>query len=85
MLRTYDELTGLNNKKNFNKIINEEIKNHFKLKKRGAFIMINLDNFKFINDSCGHEAGDLYLKEFSRKLRRLISDENILQIYVDNS
>ena len=29
MLRTYDELTGLNNKKNFNKIINEEIKNHF--------------------------------------------------------
>lgn len=75
VLRTYDELTGLNNKKNFNKIINEEIKNHFKLKKRGAFIMINLDNFKFINDSCGHEAGDLYLKEFSRKLRRLISDE----------
>lgn len=74
-LVSYDELTGLNNKKNFKRIINEEIRNHIRLKKRGAFIMINLDNFKFINDSCGHEAGDLYLIEFSNKLKKLVRDE----------
>ncbi len=39
-----------------------------------AFVMIDADNLKVINDTCGHEAGDAYLKEIARRLKDFAPD-----------
>ncbi|EOR20937.1 diguanylate cyclase (GGDEF) domain-containing protein [Clostridium sartagoforme AAU1] len=74
----YDELTGLNNRKHFKDIIEEELKNHTKLESRGALIIIDIDNFKFINDSYGHKCGDIFLKRFSEDLKNAFDDNKLL-------
>ncbi|WP_322382114.1 sensor domain-containing diguanylate cyclase, partial [Clostridium perfringens] len=69
----YDELTGLNNRKRFKNIIEKELENHILLESRGALIIIDIDNFKFINDSYGHKCGDIFLEKFSEDLKKLFA------------
>ncbi len=74
----YDELTGLANRALF-----EELMGHsFALAIRTpcpdlALLFIDLDGFKAVNDTMGHEAGDLVLKEFSERLRLSIRKGDI--------
>ena len=49
----------------------------------GYVFVIDLDNFKTINDTYGHEAGDHIISEFSRYLREKINSENIFRISGD--
>lgn len=58
-----DKLTGLMNRRFFDKALKDEIE---KAKTKGSslsFIMIDLDNFKSVNDNFGHDIGDMVLKE----------------------
>lgn len=74
----YDELTGLNNRKHFKDIMENQLKEHTLLESRGALIIIDIDNFKFINDSYGHNCGDIFLKNFSDDLKRYFSSNKLL-------
>ncbi len=70
-----DQLTGIKNRRYFSEIINSEIEF---VKRQNAkkpkeivslgFLLIDIDNFKEVNDTYGHNSGDLLLKQFSEQL-----------------
>ena len=53
-----DELTGVNNRRFFNQILNDEYKKSIISKKDFSLLMIDIDNFKQYNDTYGHPKGD---------------------------
>ena len=71
----YDTLTGLGNRYSFGlylpSLIEEAKKNNLKL----ACLFIDLDRFKSINDTYGHEAGDAVLKEVGARLLQQNTDQ----------
>ena len=77
-INSYDELTGLNNRKHFKSIVENQLKEHTLLESRGALIIIDVDNFKFINDSHGHNCGDKFLKKFSDDLKKYLNCNELL-------
>jgi diguanylate cyclase len=68
-LSQHDPLTDLPNRALFNDRIAHAITRARRSKRLFALLFIDLDNFKMINDTCGHEAGDLLLIEVARRLR----------------
>jgi diguanylate cyclase (GGDEF)-like protein len=71
-LAILDPLTGLYNRRFGQERLQEELA---RAERRGhdlAVLVFDLDSFKQINDEYGHAAGDLALKEFSRRLKRAI-------------
>ncbi|ONI43425.1 hypothetical protein AN641_10125 [Candidatus Epulonipiscioides gigas] len=67
-------LTSLYNKISTEKLISDYIENN----KDGVIFMIDLDNFKAINDNLGHDMGDKVLKEISMKLNMLFPDSDVI-------
>ncbi|MFW0753449.1 EAL domain-containing protein [Pseudomonas sp. H11T01] len=67
-LTHYDELTGLANRSLFRERLNEA---HHRMRQGGrslALLHINLDRFKLLNDSLGHEVADQLLQKMARRL-----------------
>ncbi len=64
----YDGLTGLPNRNLFLDRINIAIKLAQRDKKQLALLMLDLDRFKWINDTLGHKAGDILLQETAKRL-----------------
>ena len=64
----YDQLTGLTNRVLFNDRLNQAINNAKRSNEAVAVMFIDLDNFKYVNDSMGHSAGDRLLKIIAKKL-----------------
>ena len=73
-MATTDELTGLLNRREIMRILELEIARCMRQGTAMSIMMLDLDNFKAINDSFGHQMGDLTLKHaaynFSQSLRR---------------
>ena len=65
----YDSLTGLPNRKLLHDILDREIARSKRGDSAVALLFLDLDNFKNINDSMGHAAGDLLLKQAAERLR----------------
>ena len=63
-----DALTGLANRNQFNIRLNDAINLVKRNKKHFSLILIDLDNFKDINDTYGHPFGDLYLQHVAKLL-----------------
>ncbi|WP_296949517.1 EAL domain-containing protein [uncultured Massilia sp.] len=71
-LAHHDALTGVANRTLLNEEVEHEIAVARRQRTRLAVIFIDLDYFKHINDSFGHEAGDAVLKEIAARLTRTV-------------
>ncbi|MDD7793727.1 GGDEF domain-containing protein [Clostridium sp. 'White wine YQ'] len=65
---TKDYLTGLNNVREFDKLLNKHIHSAVEKNENISILMIDIDYFKNINDTYGHSSGDLILKQLSNLL-----------------
>ena len=63
-----DELTGLASRAHFYLSLEELIKTSDRHNRRFGLLYIDLDDFKDVNDSLGHDVGDLLLKEIAKRL-----------------
>jgi diguanylate cyclase (GGDEF)-like protein/PAS domain S-box-containing protein len=74
----HDDLTDLANRKYLTKRLNEEF---LKAKRHDflhAFLFIDIDNFKKVNDTYGHNIGDLLIKEIANRLKNSVREEDIV-------
>ena len=71
----HDELTGLPNRAHIKRMVESLIQS-----RAGRFCMalLDLDGFKKVNDTFGHAIGDAVLVETTRRLRKLMSDDEVL-------
>lgn len=69
----YDSLTGLANRAHFHEHLEKLTKRSEETNQQFSILYIDLDNFKSINDSYGHECGDKYLSLFGNYLRSVVS------------
>lgn len=67
-----DALTGLLNRRGFEAKFKAEIERCTRFKLSFSIILLDMDKFKFINDTYGHPAGDAVLIEFSTRLSQLL-------------
>lgn len=71
-LAVIDELTGLYNRRYFDRHLDIMFAKAQEQERDMAVMMLDLDYFKRVNDTYGHDAGDAVLQEFSDRLRRNI-------------
>ncbi|MEK4229535.1 putative bifunctional diguanylate cyclase/phosphodiesterase [Solibacillus sp. FSL H8-0538] len=67
----HDDLTGLPNRRNLTKRIENEITNCARTGSKFALFFFDVNRFKNINDGLGHKVGDLFLKEIARRLNEI--------------
>ncbi len=61
--RDYDTLTGLYNRRAFQRETEKLFREHPEKLKHAAFVMVDMDNLKYTNDNFGHDFGDRYIYE----------------------
>lgn len=78
-LAYHDSLTGLPNRKAFYQKLNQSIINYSDAEEKILVVLfLDLDGFKVINDSYGHEMGDWLLNQVSQRLRRCVRGDDVL-------
>ncbi len=77
-LATKDSLTGFFNRRFFFEKLESEFVRAKRYELSLTIFMIDLDHFKKINDTFGHSVGDMVLKEFSTRTKKLIRDIDII-------
>ncbi|HUO43752.1 MAG TPA: EAL domain-containing protein [Burkholderiales bacterium] len=75
-LAYHDGLTGLPNRSLFSKLLEQGINQARRHDRRLAVIFLDLDRFKQINDTLGHDAGDALLQETAKRLTTCLRDSD---------
>ncbi|WP_178861901.1 EAL domain-containing protein [Thiomicrorhabdus cannonii] len=78
---TRDPLTNLYNRRVFQELLDYEIHRADRHNYAFSLMMIDFDNFKFINDRHGHAFGDQMLQGFARELQKALRSEDVLARY----
>lgn len=77
-LSIYDSLTKIYNRRYFMQRFQEEFERARKFKYSLAFLMIDIDHFKKVNDTYGHLVGDVILKEVARLIKKSVRGIDLL-------
>ncbi|MDD2160660.1 diguanylate cyclase [Pseudomonas sp. MIL19] len=77
-LATTDQLTELPNRRGFNLLANQAMQEARRNQSALCVLMLDLDNFKQLNDSQGHMAGDEMLRRFASHLRNTVRKSDII-------
>ncbi|MDD5242235.1 MAG: EAL domain-containing protein [Sulfuricella sp.] len=77
-LAYYDTLTGLPNRTMLYTHVKQALAEASRNQRHGAILFIGLDRFKQVNDSLGHEAGDLLLKEVAQCMAGCVREEDVV-------
>ena len=67
-----DELTDLLNRRAFREVVERRLKHQCRTKHAGCLVFIDLDNFKEVNDTLGHKAGDEAIQLVAEKMQGII-------------
>ena len=78
-----DGLTGLPNRRLLNEHLEKVLARSRRKTTEFAVLFVDLDNFKLINDTVGHQGADTVLNEFARSLSELIRSEDVLAAYME--
>lgn len=73
-----DSLTGLYNKRTAEEMMTETLKQAQDSERVYALLMCDIDNFKNVNDQCGHTFGDTVIAEFAAELKSQFRDSDIV-------
>lgn len=73
-----DFLTAVNNRRFFDQRLGEEISRAQRSGQPLACLLLDVDNFKKVNDTHGHRAGDIVLKELATLVRRQLRTSDVL-------
>ncbi len=76
-----DDLTGLRNHRAFRESLEREFERARRYKHALSVLIIDLDNFKRINDTYGHLQGDAVLKELSQRIMRIVRKSDVAARY----
>jgi len=77
-LAFYDPLTGLENRRLFKDRLEQSIKQVRRSNGVMALLFIDLDDFKYVNDTFGHDIGDELLVEVANRLKQCVREEDIV-------
>ncbi len=78
ILAHYDLLTNLPNRAMFQDTLVKKLSKAKRNKTKFALMFIDLDNFKMINDTLGHDYGDLLLIEVAKRLTAILREEDLV-------
>ena len=76
-LARYDTLTGLPNRLQLTEALDEAMRRADQFRSRCAFLMIDLDRFKAVNDTLGHLVGDKLLERVAERLGTYVGDAGL--------
>ncbi len=77
-LTDHDALTGLLNRRRFQQEVDHHLTLCHRYGARGAVLIIDIDHFKYVNDTLGHSAGDELINQIAEALRRRLRASDVL-------
>lgn len=75
---THDALTGLLNRREFERLLALAMESARTQERSHTLAYLDLDNFKIINDTYGHEAGDELLRQITQRMRASLQERDLL-------
>ena len=77
-LADHDALTGLHNRRRFDEELGRSIANALRFGEGSALVLVDIDDFKYVNDTLGHAAGDELLRSIAAMLQRRARATDVL-------